>query len=340
MDNPEDNKPEEFSAHSGLPHNNPDQPIVPDDLPTDQYTTAPAYDPESGVYKNYGVEEPDDKEDKNSAGFAGRAKAILASGWRLLKSGYWWKSLAAALLFFMLCFFVLRIGMSWYTAHGKSTQLPDFVGMSKVEAIEKADDLGLKLKFEKGPFDPNRPPEQVVLQHPKPGSGVKKNRSIYLTVLTDEAPLITLPPLVGNYDYTQYTTKIERMGDIRSTIREQEYNPKLEENTILHFYYGDTKVTDQMVRSGFQVPQGATLDFVVSIRQTGEVKVPNLKCMRFGAAEFILDGSNLLVGTVHGNVSDRSEAFVVRTEPPGGKMVPVGSKFDVYLAARKPDGCE
>ena len=271
---------------------------------------------------------------------ADRAKGIAGSAWGLLKSGYWWKNVAAGLLFLLLCFFVLRTGLSWYTAHGKSTQLPDFIGMQREEAQQQADELGLKLKFEKGAFDPNRPPGQVVLQHPKAGAGVKKSRSIYLTVLTDEAPLITLPPLVGNYDYTQYTTKLERMGDIRSKIREQVYDPKLEENTILHFFDGDKKVTDQMVRSGYQVPQGGELEFVVSVRQTGEVQVPNLKCKRFGVVEFLLDGSDLLVGTVHGNVADRSEAFVIRTEPPGGKMVPVGSRFDIYLSASRPDGCE
>ncbi|MEM6770182.1 MAG: PASTA domain-containing protein [Bacteroidota bacterium] len=265
---------------------------------------------------------------------------LLGSGWSLLKSGYFWKNLAVALLFFVACFFLLRMSMSWYTAHGKSTELPDFVGMQRVEAEQAADDLGLKLKFEKGPFDPSRPPGQVVLQHPKAGAGVKTNRSIYLTILNDEAPLITLPPLVGNYDYSQYTTKIERMGDIRSKIREQVYDPKLEENTILHFFDGETKVTDAMTRNGYQVPQGSMLEFVVSVRQTGEVKVPDLKCKRFGVVEFLLDGSDLIVGTVHGNVADRSEAFVIRTEPPGGKMVAVGSRFDIYLSERLPDGCE
>jgi D-alanine-D-alanine ligase len=269
-----------------------------------------------------------------------RALALLTSGWNLLKSGYLWKNAGVAVLFFLLCFMLLRISMSWYTAHGKSTELPDFIGLQKVEAEELADDLGLKLKFEKGPFDAKRPPGQVVLQYPKPGAGVKKNRSIYLTILTDEAPLITLPPLVGNYDYSQYTTKIERMGDIGSRIREQVYDPKLEENTILHFFDGETKVTDAMTRNGYQVPKGSMLEFVVSVRQTGEVRVPNLNCKRFGVVEFLLDGSDLIVGTVHGNVPDRSEAFVIRTEPPGGKMVPVGSRFDIYLSERLPDNCE
>ncbi|MEL7163583.1 MAG: PASTA domain-containing protein, partial [Bacteroidota bacterium] len=129
-------------------------------------------------------------------------------------------------------------------------------------------------------------------------------------------------------------------GDIRAKIREQIYDPKQEENTILYLYDGDRKVTEDDLRGGYEVPQGSTLEFVVTVRQTGEVRVPNLKCKRFGVVEFLLDGSDLLVGKVYGDVADRSEAFVVRTEPAAGKMVPVGSKFDIYLSARRPDGCE
>ena len=272
--------------------------------------------------------------------FKDRLLTGLKSFGRLLISGYFWKNALAALLFFVVCFFVLKFGLNLYTSHGSSTELPNFVDMQRPAAEDLADDMGLTLKFEKGAFDPNRPAGLVVLQHPKPGAGVKKNRSIYLTILSDEAPMLQLPGLVGNYDYSQYTDRLEKVADIKSTIREQVYDPKQEENTILHFFYGDRKITDADLRAGVKVPQGAELEFVVTVRQTGEVAVPNIKCKRFGVVEFLLDGSDLLVGEIHGNVSDRGEAFVVRTEPPVGKMVPVGSKFDIYLAERRPDGCE
>jgi len=272
--------------------------------------------------------------------FKDRAIGTLKSLGRMLMSGYFWKNALAAMLFFVVCFFVLKAGLGFYTSHGQSVELPNFVDMPRTEAQKIADDLGLSIKFENGVFDPDRPAGLVVLQHPKAGAGVKKNRSVYLTVLSDEAPLIRLPGLVGNYDYTQYTNRLDEEADIKSKIREQVYDPKQEENTILHFFYGDQKITDADLKAGVKVPQGSELEFVVTVRQTGEVRVPDIKCKRFGTAEFMLDGSDLLVGEVYGNVSDRSEAFVVRTEPPGGKMVPVGSKFDIYLAQRRPDNCE
>ena len=295
---------------------------------TDERPPEPAHTPEATAYPG------------TATTFKERAQDKARGLWRFLTAGYFWKNVLAALLFFALCFFLLRLALSVYTDHGDSTPLPDFVGMPRTEAAAVADDLGLKIKFEKGAFDPNRPAGLVVLQHPKAGAGVKTNRSVYLTVLSDEAPMIQLPGLIGNYDYTQYTNRLEKTADIRSKIREQVYDPKQEENTIVHFFYGDRKITDEDLKAGVQVPQGAELEFVVTVRQTGEVAVPDLKCVRFGVAEFRLDGSDLLVGEVFGDVSDRSEAFVVRTEPPGGRMVPVGSKFDIYLSQRRPDGCD
>ncbi len=269
-----------------------------------------------------------------------RKEGLLSSTVELFKSGYFWKNAGAALVFLLLCFLVLRVGLNWYTSHGKSTELPNFVGMMRTDAEDLGDKMGLELQFEKGPFDPNRPAGEVVLQHPKAGSGVKKNRSIFLTILNDEAPLIRLPSLVGNYDYTNYSDRIAAIGHIKSRVREQVYDPKQEENSILYFYDGDRKVTDADLRAGYEVKQGSTLDFVVTVRQTGEVEVPDIKCQQFGVVEFQLDASNLLVGTIHGDVANRAEAYVVRTEPPGGKMVPVGSKFDIYLSDARPEGCE
>ncbi|NJC27588.1 PASTA domain-containing protein [Neolewinella antarctica] len=266
---------------------------------------------------------------------------FVASTLALLKSGYFWKNFAMALLFLVICFFLLRISLNLYTSHGSSTDLPNFVDMSRAEAAERADDLGLTLKFEKGAFDPNRPPGTVTRQHPKAGAGVKKNRSIYLTILTDEAPMIKLPPLTGEYDYTQYTTRLQRMGEIRSKIREQVYDGKQEENTILYLYYGDRKITEEELRGGrVEVPKGGELEFVVTVRETGEVSVPKMRCRTFGELEFLLDGSDLLVGKTYGDVANRSNAYVVRTEPSGGAMVPVGSKFDVYLSDTRPGGCD
>ena len=268
-------------------------------------------------------------------------KGFVASTLALLKSGYLWKNVLGIALFLVACFLLLRVSLNLYTHHGASYDLPDFVNMSRAEAEELADDQGYKLKFEKGAFDPNRPPGTVTRQHPKAGASVKKNRSIYLTVLTDEAPMIKLPPLTGEYDYDQYSTRLQRMGEIRSKVREQVFDGKQEENTILYFYYGDQKITEEDLKGGrVSVPKGAELEFVVTVRETGEVSVPRLRCKTYGEVEFLLDGSDLRVGEVSGNYSSRFDAYVVRSEPAGGEMVATGTALRLVLADARPGDCD
>lgn len=279
--------------------------------------------------------------DSPSAGreiFVDKLKVFGAKVLAFLKAPYLWKNLGGALLFFLLLFLLLRMGMSWYTNHGKSLDLPDFEGVQVEEARRTAKDLGLKINVEKGAFDPDRPAGLVVQQHPRANSKVKKNRTIYLTILSDEAPMITLPSLVGNYDYDQYVRALRSLG-IRAKVRSREYDPKQEENTILHFFYDDQKITDQDLRGGVKVPQGSTLEFVVTIRQTGNVNVPNLKCRRFSEAEFVLGGSDLEIGNVRGSVTSRDDAFIIRTEPAAGQSVAQGTKLTVYLSDQRPTDC-
>ena len=279
-------------------------------------------------------------EPTNSMTTSHQKSGFIASTAAFFKSGYFWKNLIAAVLFLVLCFFLLRTGLNVYTHHGASTALPDFVGKSRTEAEAIADDQGFKLIFEKGAFDPKRPPGTVTRQHPKAGAGVKKNRSIYLTVLTDEAPMIKLPPLAGYYDYDQYTSRLSAMGEFNSKVREQVYDGKQAENTILYFFYGDQKITEESLKAGrVEIPKGSDLEFVVTVRATGEVAVPQLRCKTFGEVEFLLDGSDLVVGNIYGDVADRSTAYVTRVAPAAGEMVPTGSEFDVYLSETRPGDC-
>ncbi|MEM9835314.1 MAG: PASTA domain-containing protein, partial [Bacteroidota bacterium] len=176
--------------------------------------------------------------------------------------------------------------------------------------------------------------------HPKAGSKVKKNRSIYLTILSDQAPLALLPELRGRYDYEQYTRQLKRFN-ISHYVAEQVYDPKQEENTILHLFLDDRKITEEDLIKGVKVPHGSRLGFVVTVRKTGEVAVPNIVCQTYGTAEFVIGGTNLKIGRVIADgISNRSEAYVVRTEPTAGKMVQEGQSLTIYLSATRPASCD
>lgn len=250
------------------------------------------------------------------------------------------KNLGAILLLSVLSLFLLQGLLSWYTNHGESIQVQNYVGMQLAEAKQKAREKGLRIRVIEAAFDPDREPGIVTLQEPAALSRVKRKRSVYLTVTGSQPKEVQLPTLVGNYDYEQYTQKLDVLK-IRYAIRDKVYDPRQEENTILHFYYKGRKITDEDLRGGVRIPQGETLDFVVTVRQTGEVNLPNLRCRRYGEVRFLLGSLNLIVGEVEGVSGYPDDAYVVEQDPAyaPGRQVPVEATINLRLSTSRPDDC-
>ena len=249
------------------------------------------------------------------------------------------KNLAAALLFFVVLFFILKTGLDWYTNHGESMALPTFEGMQIEQARAVAEDNGLNLDVTVGPFDPEKAPGLVVQQQPPVGSRVKNNRTVYLTVLSSDAPDVALPSLVGNYDYNQYV-RLLKVKNLNYRVRERQFDAKQEDGTILYMYYDDRKITDEDLRKGVQVPMGSTIDFVITQRRTDNVRLGDYRCQTYGTAEFAINGSQLVIGRVIGEVSNRNAAYITRTEPGPGASLETGAKVDVYLSETRPADCQ
>lgn len=272
---------------------------------------------------------------ENNTSKPGFSSAALA----FIKHPGLWKNIGVLAASLFIVFFGFRGCLSLYTHHGEAIILPIFEGKQLEEAKRIAKDRGLKIEVTKGAFDPDRDPGLVVSQQPKAESRVKRNRTVYLTVLSDEAPMVRLPSLVGSYDYEQYTRRLDPLK-ISYYIAEQVYDPKQEENSILHFFYDEQKIEDQDLRKGVKVPQGARLGFVVTVRRTGEVNVPDLRCRTYSEALFVIGGYNLTIGEASGVSDNLDEAYIERTEPASGQTVDEGSAIRVFLSRTYPEGCD
>ncbi len=249
------------------------------------------------------------------------------------------KNVVAAVLFLTLLFFVLRTSLNAYTNHGKSMAIPTFEGMQIDQAREVADDQGLNIDVTVGPFDPAKPAGLVVQQQPRVGSRVKNNRTVYLTILSEDAPEVALPSLVGNYDYNQYV-RLLKVKNIRFQIRERQFDAKQEDGTILYLYYDGRKITDEDLRQGVKVPMGSTVDFVITERRGSKVELPDYRCQQFGTAEFAITGSQLVIGRVKGEFTERYQAYIVSTDPAAGTVMETGEKVNLVLSDAPPAGCE
>ncbi len=269
-----------------------------------------------------------------------RSSKFIYTLWSFLRSPAFLRNIAAILVTLGILYGLLVFSLRIFTHHGSSIQIQDFTGMTIDQAREKAAANQLTLVITDSVFILEANPGTILNQLPEPFSRIKKNRSVYVTINSFMPPQVVLPSLVGNYDYNQYTRKLQRMG-IKYRIIEKRFDQKLEANTILFFYFNGEEITDARLREGVKVPKGSTLDFVVTERRSDQVSIPDLTCKTYNQAAFVLSSMNLEIGQVFGEFANYDEAWVYRQDPPesGDIMVPVGTRVNLYLSAEYPAAC-
>lgn len=267
-------------------------------------------------------------------------RAMANSVITFLASAPFLMNLVAMVVFVGGIIFLINLGLSWYTHHGESLQVPNYTGMDLREATRKAKSLSFSVVVIDSVFDPDKKGFEIYQQDPKPFSRVKENRTIYLSIYSNTAPDVTLPSLVGNYDFYQYEKKLRSLK-IKAEIKDRQFDSKQQENTILHFFYNDEMITDEDLRRGVKVPQGAVLQFVVSVRHTGMVPIPDLVCKTYEEAVFLISSMNLSLGTVYGDVENKSTAYIWKQEPTyvPDQMLRMGEQVNLYLVQERPSGC-
>ena len=263
---------------------------------------------------------------------------FFSSFFGFFSSSIFLKNCLGILAAIFISFFVLTSSLNWYTQHGKSIEVKDFINMKLEDAEDLARRNNLRLVVNDSIFMLEKDPNIVIDQTPKKNARVKENRRVYVSVTSSTAPMVPLPGLVANYDYEQYVRKLERLG-IKYNIKERQYDRNLEPNTILYFFYEDEKITDSKLRRGIKVPKGSTLEFVITERNNGMVSVPELICKRYKAASFMISSMDLQLGETYGPVSD--EAYVYKQEPEytPGVNVRTGTAINLYLMEQRPIGC-
>lgn len=266
---------------------------------------------------------------------------LIGNIWAFIKSPIFIKNLIAITVLLAGLFWLTSIWLNSYTKHGQSVEVQEYVDMRLDQARRKAERRSFELVVMDSTWVPNKPGGVVYSQTPEEGSRVKKNRRIYVKVTKFQGDTKKLPAFKDSgYDFYNYQRRLRSMN-IRSLVKDKEFSSKLAENSILHLYYKGEKVTDEMVTEGFEVPQGAELEFVITQRQMNSVPIPNLICKRFEAANFILQSNNLILGKVVGQVENRNSAFIWKQEPTAepGQMIPTGQQIDIYLMNNRPSGC-
>lgn len=270
-------------------------------------------------------------------------RAYAREVWLFLTSGIFLTNFLKMLALVLVLFFLTTWWLRCYTNHGESVQVNDFTGMNLSDAMKVARDKDFRFEVIDSSWFEGKPGGLIISQTPKPLSRVKEGRKIYVSITQSQPELVRLPQLdESSYDFDRYAGKLARRN-IKSRISERMFDRKQAENTILYLLYNGEKVTESDIKKGYEVPMGATLEFVVTERLSNEMEVPDLVCMNYTAAEFLVTTSNLNIGEIFEDedVTDRSTAFVYKQDPPfqADSYIQMGTQISLWLTQHAPDKC-
>jgi eukaryotic-like serine/threonine-protein kinase len=272
-----------------------------------------------------------------------KVKTYAKEFWWFVSSKIFLKSFAGILAMFIGFFVLVALWLHLYTKHGQSITVPNFENKTLEDAVDEAERKGLNIVVTDSIYKKGKMPHTVLDQNPKAMSQVKEDRTIYITISRAAADLVPLPDIAGgNDDFEQYQRKLT-VYDINAEVIGRKFDPILEPNTIIDVIFDNDTITNKM-RYGVKIPKGSILYFVVSERENPNIQIPDLVCKNFEAAKFLINSSQLNIGSIvrDASVVSESSAYVWKQEPihqPNTTMR-IGEQITLYITQRLPAGCD
>ena len=278
-----------------------------------------------------------------SYGVEARFKEFLNDTIGFFVSKIFIKNLLALGAFLLITFLAITTGLKLYTHHGESLELRDFRGMSLEEAKAKARAASFRIVVNSTQFDANKAPGIILDQDPKPPARVKNSRNIYVVITSGTAPMVDLPDLVGRDELSVYVKALKRKGLDEGKI-EFQFDRQLEENTVLFVVYKGRKISAAELKTGVKVPKASKIGLIVSVRNTGDVPIPDVLCKTFDQAEFIVgnSGVKLILETDDNNPASRPVGYFVWKQEPAfhpDSTMKSGAELKLFLTLKRPADC-
>jgi len=227
-------------------------------------------------------------------------------------------------VFIILIFLALRV----YTRHGQAFSVPDFTGLSMDEVRKMADQKQMRCVIIDSVFIQMQDPGTVISQNPSPGTKVKENRSIFLTINAINPEKITMPNVVG-VSVRQAEAVLQSYGLRLGTKR---YVPDIGKDYVLHQLYKGKDIA-----RGSTIIKGSSIDLVLGLGLGNDkLMVPDLKQLTKIEAQDILSNYYLNFDVViYDNTvetyQDSLKAIIWKQKPDYGSSIRVGSSITIWL---------
>lgn len=202
-------------------------------------------------------------------------------------------------------------------------KVPNIIGKNKDEAIKILTDLNLNPIIQTSRYDERFKKNEVIFQKPIPGTIVKENRRIYLTV-SGGVQTVQMPFLI-NKTVRDARINLERIGLVLDSVEEVE--SELPPDFIV----------EQQYLEGKEIPMGTKVWIKVSVGpKIGMVRVPNILGKSLIEAENILRGVSLKIGMrTYIHSTTLLPNTVVDQQPTESTLVSIGDSVNVVITLNK-----
>lgn len=249
---------------------------------------------------------------------------------RFLTTRKFLRHLLLAVLIGVILLLGTLVGLKVYTHHGQAISVPDMTGLAEEEVEDVTASRDLRYEIVDSVYSSEMPRGTVLKQNPAPGSKVKKNRRIFLTMNAVHPEMVTMPRLVG-LSIRQARLALQNAG---LQLGEIEYRPDYAINNVLQQMHRGS-----VIKEGTEIRKDARIDLVLGMGLSNETtRVPYLLGLDLPAAGDIIADYYLNIGAITYDETvideeDSATAFIWRQYPEFDEFrrLNMGMEVDIWL---------
>lgn len=249
---------------------------------------------------------------------------------RFLITKTFWRHFLLATSISVVVFLGILIWLKIYTHHGQAISVPNLTGLTIDEVDDVVSSRRLRYEVIDSIFSTEMPRGTVLKQNPKPGSKVKINRRLFLTMNAVNLEMVSMPYLV-DLSNRQAFLALENAGLVLGNIS---YKTNFAVNSVLQQKYNGS-----VIEEGALITKGSKIDLVLGMGLSNETtQVPDLIGLDLPAAKSTITRRFLNLGMVTYDESvltgeDTTLALVHWQYPDhdGGNRINKGMDVDIWL---------
>jgi eukaryotic-like serine/threonine-protein kinase len=225
-----------------------------------------------------------------------------------LKTKEFRKTILLAIGSVIVVVLIAFFSLSYYTRHGEGIPVPKLIGMPIDKALNILKEQGFGVSID-SVYVQDQPSGTVVEQDPDAETSVKVNRVIYLKIVKNVAPPVSLPDIMD----APYISAVATISNYGLKVGDTTYRSDIARDHVLEVRYAG-----QAIQPGSKLPKGSKIDLVLGDGAgASEVEIPDLVNLDLDGAKFAIKGGKLVLGTItyEGTITDSTNLVVTAQMP-------------------------